>query len=133
VTGPGSDADAFGRHLLGLRTLEARPGQASVELEVRASHLNSASILHGGALFSLADQAVAVASNLHDRIAVLGSATIHMLRPAREGDRLVATAHEERRGRTLSLYSVRITRGEQLIAHMVGQTATVDDLPPVKR
>jgi acyl-CoA thioesterase len=120
--GPGSHADAYGR-LLGLRTLEARPGLARVELEVGPSHLNDLGIVHGGAIFSLADQALALASNLHGQTTVLSGATIHFLRSASLGDRLLGTAHEERRGQTLSLYTVRVTRGEELIALASGQMA----------
>ncbi|WP_322766814.1 hotdog fold thioesterase [Frankia sp. Cr1] len=123
--GPGSPADAYGHHLVGLRTIEAQPGRAVVALDVSSCHLNHVGIAHGGAIFSLADQAVALAANLHGEIAVVSNATIHLLRPARAGDRLVATAEEDRRGTTLSLYTVRVTRGSELVALVTGQTATV--------
>ncbi|EIV92847.1 PaaI family thioesterase [Frankia sp. QA3] len=127
AAGPGSAADAYGHGLVGLRTVEVRPGHAVVALDVAPEHLNHVGIAHGGAIFSLADQAVAVAANQRGRTAVLSAATIHLVRPVRGGARLVATAEEGHRGRRLSLYTVRVTDSGELVATVTGQTATVAD------
>ena len=99
-TGPASAADRFATDL-GVRVLAAEPGRAVVDLVVEDRHLNDRGIAHGGALFSLADVALAVAANPPGQVALVPTATVHFIRPARLGARLRATATVEHSGRTL--------------------------------
>jgi acyl-CoA thioesterase len=131
-SGPASEADRYAT-ALGARVLSAEPGRAVVELVVEDRHLNDRGIAHGGAVFSLADVALSVASNTEIDVALVPTATVHFLRPAPPGARLVAEARVDNRGRTLGLYSVDITADEKLVARVLGQTFALPDwTPPTK-
>ena len=56
--------DRFAAHV-GIELLEAAPGRASARLEIGEHHLNAIGLVHGAAIFSLADLVFAVASNAH--------------------------------------------------------------------
>ena len=78
--------------LLGMRLEQVAPGHFRVSMEVTGDMLNAVGLTHGGATYSLADFAFAVASNSHGTVAV--ALNTHMSYPAasRLGDRLVAEA-----------------------------------------
>jgi acyl-CoA thioesterase len=79
---------------------------------VRDDHLNFHDVLHGGALFSLADCAFSLASNAHGDTAMAIDTHLVLTAPAKLGDTLTATAVEMTRGRTLATYRVDVTRGD---------------------
>ena len=56
--------------LAGIELLEVSPGYAKVKMPIDERHLNGVSCVHGGAIFTLADFALAVASNSHGTVAV---------------------------------------------------------------
>ncbi|MBI0446772.1 MULTISPECIES: hydroxyphenylacetyl-CoA thioesterase PaaI [unclassified Deinococcus] len=97
---------------LGIRVLEATPGLTRVTLTVTEGGLNMHGTAHGGLLFSLADEAFAIISNLEAQ-AVAVETHLSFFRAAREGDQLVAVATPERVGRTLATYRVEVRRSEQ--------------------
>jgi acyl-CoA thioesterase len=125
-TGPSSARNAFGV-LLGMRTLRADAERADVALTVAAEHLNDVGIVHGGAVFALADQAMAVAANADGRIAVAATFTIHFLKPARTGDEIVASARPVRVGRSVSVFTVDVKLGDVLLATALGQAVGASD------
>jgi acyl-CoA thioesterase len=106
------ERDNFAREN-GMRVVEVRPGFARTEMTVEPRHLNSIGILQGGALFTLADLAFAVASNSHGVVAVACQADLTFFKAVASGT-LTATADEIARTRRLSTCVVRITdeRGE---------------------
>jgi len=87
-------------------------GEAVAEMIVAEKHLNGVNIIHGGALFTLADFAFAAASNSHGRIAVAANATISFFKGVSSG-KLTAKAREHSSGKTLSTYMVEITDEEE--------------------
>lgn len=91
----------------GIRVLEVRPGFARTEMTVESRHLNAVGILHGGALFTLADLAFAAASNSHGVAAVACQADVTWFKAVESG-RLTATAEEIHRTRKLSTCLVRV-------------------------
>lgn len=97
--------------LLGLTVLEATPGRTRVRAAVTDAGLNLHGTAHGGLIFSLADEAFAVISNLEAQ-AVAVDTHLSFFRAARVGDELVAVATPERVGRTLATYRVEVRRGE---------------------
>lgn len=97
---------------LGMTVLDASPERTRVALTVTAAGLNMHGTAHGGLVFSLADEAFAVISNL-DAQAVAAETHLSFFRAAREGERLVAVATPERVGRTLATYRVEVRRGEE--------------------
>jgi len=72
---------------------EVRLGFARTEMTVEPRHLNSVGILQGGALFTLADLAFAVASNSHGVVAVACQADVTWFKAVRSG-KLAAVAEE---------------------------------------
>jgi uncharacterized protein (TIGR00369 family) len=79
---PSQRTDPYGQ-LLGVEVVEVGDGSASAELTAGERHTNFLGLVHGGAVFSLADAALAAASNSGDRTAVATVVTIHLLRACR--------------------------------------------------
>ena len=104
----------------GIEVLEVRPGFARTQMTVEPRHLNSIGILQGGALFTLADLAFAVASNSHGVVAVACQADITWFKAVQSG-RLTATAEEISRTRKLSTCLIRVTdESAELVALFKG-------------
>ena len=102
-------ADRYATEITGAEILSAEPRHAVCTLSLRPEHCNAAGNPMGGAVFTLADFAFAVAANgFSETITVSQSADIHFLSPAR-GRVLTAEAKCLRAGRTVSLYTVDIT------------------------
>ena len=91
-------------------------GQAIATLEIRPEMLNGHNVCHGGYLFTLADSAFAYACNTHNKVTMAAGASIEFLRPAKLGDRIVATASEKHRGGRIGTYDVSLKNqdGEQI-------------------
>jgi acyl-CoA thioesterase len=96
--------------LLGMRILELSAGRAKVAMEARPEHCNGLGIVHGGALFSLADFAFAAACNSHGHPTVGINANISYLKAAKPGP-LFAEATEAVNSK-IGLCNVRITDEE---------------------
>jgi acyl-CoA thioesterase len=94
--------------LLGMELLEVAPGTATARMAVREDHFNAVNIVHGGALFSLADFTFAAASNARGKAAVAINATISYMRPVSSGT-LTAKAEEVNASTRLATYLIRIT------------------------
>jgi len=92
----------------GLELVEVRPGRAVVSMQIRQRHRNSQGTVHGGAIFTLADCAFALASNSHGVPAAAINASISYLTAAREGT-LTAVADEFAKNPKLASYTVVIT------------------------
>jgi acyl-CoA thioesterase len=113
------ERDQFAR-LNGMRVVQVRPGFAQTEMTVEARHLNSVGVLQGGALFTLADLAFAVASNSHGVVALACQADMTWFKAVTSG-KLTATAEEIARTRKLSTCVVRITdESGELVAQFKG-------------
>ena len=111
--------DAFAR-ALGFEVLEVRAGRSAVRAAVGPDHLNEHGMAHGGFVFSLADAALALASNSHGPVAVALAASIHFTRPARAGDVLVAEAREVSIGRSTATYEIVVTTANRPVAVFTG-------------
>jgi acyl-CoA thioesterase len=94
---------------LGMTIEVTKPGQAEARFEVRANMVNGYEICHGGFIFTLADSAFAFACNTYNRSTVAASASIEFVRPARLGDKLLATAAEVHRGGRTGIYDITVT------------------------
>lgn len=101
---------------VGIELLEAGEGFARAKMEIREHHLNGLGMVHGAAIFSLADLVFAVASNSHGKAAVAVNADISFLKAATRGI-LYGEATEVARNPKLASYAVRITdERDELIA-----------------
>jgi acyl-CoA thioesterase len=92
----------------GIQLVSVAPGRAVVRLEIGDQHRNSHGTVHGGAIFTLADAAFALASNSHGVPAAAINATITYMKAAREGA-LTAVAEEFALNPRLATYIVTIT------------------------
>ncbi len=133
-----TDIDEVRRHiqaydrlieLFGMEILEVGYGQAAVGMTVSQDHLNAAGLCHGGAIFSLADVAFALACNSHGVKALALEVSISYMRPALPGERLVARAEEENRGRRTGVYLIRVTNSKGKEVALLKATAFCLDEP----
>ncbi len=128
------ERDRFAREN-GIRVVEAGPGFARTEMTVEPRHLNSVGILQGGALFTLADLAFAVACNSQGVLALGCQADVTWFKAVRSG-RLTAEAEEISRTRTLSTCLIRVTDEHRElvalfkgVAYIKGTPLWADDAP----
>jgi acyl-CoA thioesterase len=128
------DAQDAAASFLGIEVEQCLPGFARLSFTVTPQMVNGHDMCHGGLIFSLADTAMAHASNSHNVPAVAVSCAIEFLSPGRTGDKLTATAQEQSlKGRT-GIHDVRVcNQDDELIALFRGTTrklkgAIVDDL-----
>lgn len=91
---------------LGIQRLEDNAGRSVLRMTIRKEMLNGFGIAHGGVLFSLADSALAFASNTRGRQAVSIETSISHLKSLHEGDIVTAFAEEESLGNKIAVYRV---------------------------
>ena len=106
--------DAFSQWL-GIVIVDVRPRRATVRMTVREEMVNGFGVCHGGIAFSLADSALAFASNTHGRITVSIENTITYPKIIAIGDTLTATAKEESSTSRLGFYKVTVRRSDDTI------------------
>jgi len=94
--------------MLGMEIVAVAPGSATLRMEVAPEMINGLDVCHGGIIFSLADSAMAFASNSRDDVSFAVSADMTWLRPARRGDVLTATAHEAATAGRNGVYDVEV-------------------------
>ncbi|MEQ8208113.1 MAG: hydroxyphenylacetyl-CoA thioesterase PaaI [Woeseia sp.] len=93
---------------LGIEIAAVQPGYAEARMTVREDMLNGHGSCHGGFIFTLADSAFAFACNTYNNITVASGASMEFLAPAYLGDRLLACAKEQVRGRRRGVYDVEV-------------------------
>lgn len=119
VLGLVTDHDNFAKHS-GIELMEVASGYAKVKMEIKDYHLNGVKTVHGGAIFTLADYAFAVASNSHGRVAMGINVAISYVKAAKAGT-LFAEAKEVSLSAKLGNYMVNVTDGDDdLIAVFQG-------------
>lgn len=102
-------ADRFATEVTGVEIREAEPGRALCRLPLRPELMNANHVPMGGAIFTLADLAFAVATNAYsDAVTVSQQVSITYLSPAK-GQVLTAEARKLKAGRRTCLYEVEIT------------------------
>ena len=106
--------DAFSQWL-GVVIVDVRPRRAVVRMTVREEMVNGFGVCHGGIAFSLADSALAFASNTHGRVTVSIENTITYPKVIAIGDTLTATAKEESSTSRLGFYRVTVRRSDDTI------------------
>jgi len=99
--------DLFAKHN-GIELLEVGKGRATVQMKIEPYHFNAAGTVHGGAIFTLADYAFAVASNSHGRMAMGISTSVNFVKAAVQG-MLYAEAVENSINTKLDSYTVTVT------------------------
>jgi len=116
-------ADDAATRMLGIRIAEVAPGRAVATMTVRADMLNGFAICHGGLIATLADSAFAFACNGRNALTVASGFGIDILKPARLGDDLAATAEETSLAGRTGLYDVTVKNQQgELIAVFRGRS-----------
>lgn len=75
---------------LGIELVRAEPGQAVTTMTVRPDQCNGLGVCHGGLIFTLADTAMAFATNASGARAFATNAEVDFVHAARAGDQLRA-------------------------------------------
>jgi len=105
----------------GIELLEVTPGGARVRMDVGERHLNGLHTVHGGAIFTLADFAFAVACNSHGTVSVALNVNISFVKAAFPGMILYAEAKEVSMSPKIGTYDIRVTNEKgDLIATFQG-------------
>ena len=103
------ERDEFSRWL-GIDVTRIAPNTATVRMTVRPEMVNGFGVCHGGIAFSLADSALAFASNTHGRVTMSIENSIRYPAPIAPGDVLTATAVQEGAGRRLAFFNVTVAK-----------------------
>ena len=114
------DQDAFSQWL-GIEIVDVSAGYCQLKMKVRKEMLNGFHIAHGGIAYSLADSALAFASNSHGRKSLSVETSISHMVSIKAGDMLTAMTKELSRSDKIGIYLITITNIEnQEIANFKG-------------
>lgn len=113
--------DLFATKACGCQIEEASYGHAVCSFEVESIHKNAQGGVMGGAIFTLADFALAVACNMGEAPTVSVCNSIEFMSGCR-GKQLIAHADADKSGRSLGFYTVDIT--DELGTPVARMTAT---------
>ena len=117
----------------GVELLEVREGYSKAKMVITEEHLNAGHRTQGGAIFTLADLALAAAANSHGTLAFSLSSNITFLRSSGPGDTLFAEARERYIGRTTGYYQIDVTnQNGDLIATFESSVFRKGDVLPFK-
>ena len=97
---------------LGLKLLRLDPGYALVEMDLRDDMANIFDMTHGGAIFSLIDEAFEISCNTHGTVAVALNVTVTYHKSPPRGGVLRAESKEIYRSRKTATYEIKVTDGE---------------------
>ena len=106
----------------GMRLVVLREGYAEAEMELTCNALNGLDIAQGGAVFTLADLALAGAANSHGVHAVAMNSNIAYVRPGL-GKTLRAIAREVNRGKRTGLYDIEVFNDQNKLVAKMTSTA----------
>jgi acyl-CoA thioesterase len=106
--------DAFARQI-GMKLIELQPGFARATLPITDETVNIYQMAHGGAIFSVADQACEAAGNTFEDPAVAIQNSIHFLAAGKSGDFLEATAKVTNRSNRIGLIEFEVKNQEELL------------------
>ena len=102
------DNDPFSQWM-GMERVEEGEGFCTLRMTVRREMTNGFGLAHGGITYSLADSALAFASNSRGQHALSIETSISHLAPVSAGDVLTARAREQHLSPRLAHYEVNIT------------------------
>lgn len=106
--------------LAGIEILESGIGYCKARMVINDKHLNAENVVQGGAIFTLADLAFAVASNSHGQVALAINVNISFLQSRSVGI-LYATATEVGEPKRIGAYDVLVTdENGEIIARFNG-------------
>ena len=112
--------DAYSQWL-GIEIVGVKDGFCELKMNVRKEMLNGFQIVHGGITYSLADSALAFASNSHGRKCLSVETSISHTVPVKKDDVLTAMTDELSITDKIGVYLIRITNQDnQEVAYFKG-------------
>jgi len=99
--------DRFAKYI-GIEILDISLGRAKASMKIEDHHLNAANVVHGSAIFGLADLVFAVASNSHGKVSLGINMSVSYLKAA-SGGTLFAEAKEISKNKKLGTYLMEVT------------------------
>lgn len=109
-----NSGDTFARSI-GMKFIELQSGFARATLPITDGAVNMYQMAHGGAIFSVADQACEAAGNSFGEPAVALQQNIHFLAAGKTGDLLEATAKVAHRSNRIGLIEFEVRNQEGLL------------------
>lgn len=101
------DNDAFSKWL-GIERLLVKEGKCILRMTITKEMLNGFAIAHGGITYSLADSALAFASNSYGKMSVSIETSISHIESCKEGDVITAVAEEVSLSNKIGIYAINI-------------------------
>jgi len=107
---------------LGIDVIEVSEGSCKLQMIIRKDMLNGFGIAHGGITYSLADSALAFASNSRGVKSVSIETSISHTESLKENDIIIAEAFEEKCSNKIGIYTIKVTRlsDEKVVALFKG-------------
>jgi acyl-CoA thioesterase len=102
--------------LLDIKLVEVGEGYALCEMYYTEAMDNLHGMAHGGAIFSLIDEAFEISSNSHGTVAVALNMNVSYVKAARKGSLLRAESKETNRGRRTATYYITVNDDLGLVA-----------------
>ena len=127
------EADEASKDTMGMQLLSCEPGRARMQMTVKALHLNGHKICHGGFIFTLADSTFAYACNSRNHNTVANGCSIEFLKPAHEGDVLMAEGVEQSLSGRHGIYDICVSNQKgQTVALFRGKSTQISGtvIPP---
>ena len=118
--------DTASKDTMGMQLVQCSPGYAVVRMEVKALHLNSHQICHGGFIFALADTTFAFACNSHNKVTVAAGCSIEFLKSGQLGDVLTCVGTEQTLTGRHGIYDMQVrNQHSEVIAMFRGKSAQI--------
>jgi acyl-CoA thioesterase len=102
--------------LLNIKLVDVREGYALREMPYTGALDNIHGVAHGGAVFSLIDEAFEISSNSHGTVALALNMNMTYIKPAVKNSLLRAESKEVSRGRRTATYQITMEDSEGLVA-----------------
>ena len=100
--------DAFSKWL-GINIIQLEKGYCKLQMKILQDMTNGFDIAHGGICYSLADSALAFASNSHGKMALSIETSISHTKKVNINDTLIAETKELNINSKTGLYNIKIT------------------------
>jgi len=101
---------------LNIRLKDVSEGYALCEMDYTDQMDNMYGMAHGGAVFSLIDEAFEVSSNSHEHVSVALNINVTYMRPPKKNSVLTAESKEINRTRKTASYHITVKDDHHLIA-----------------
>ena len=104
--------EPYANHM-GIRLLDIGPGYAVMETRYSEKMTNFNGVVHGGAIFSLIDEAFSIASNSHGTVALALNLNVTFLASPAINSLLVVEAKEESRSKRIATYRIEVVQKDE--------------------